>query len=178
MGLTHSCILMLAAVILIYLCPIFQVSDVSESKLAVEGHSVVVDQQFASVPTASAQYEPVSKDGTTNSIETNAKAALAETGATKAALPQSVLGSDSSDLRNGAKNEASMSDQKGGTRAVRIESNLRSGMQDDKSANDSKSEIQSEGATHISKAEHIFNIEPQDQGASANGEVCGVLDNV
>ena len=99
---------MLAAVILIYLCPIVQVSDVSESKLAVEGHSVVVDQQSASVPTASAQYEPVSKDGTTNSIETNAKAALAETGATKAALPQSVPGSDSSDLRNGAQNEASM----------------------------------------------------------------------
>ena len=159
----------------------------------------------------------MSKDGTTNSIGTSANAAV---GATKAALPQHVPGSDSDsaqildgdidsrigaqnkasdqkgvtqdsktdvdlkskiqaagengDSQNGAQNEASMGDQKGETRTDII---LWGGMQDDKSANDSKTEMQSEGVTHISKAEHISCLEPQlknDQGASANGEVCGV----
>ena len=52
-------------------------------------------------------------------------------------------------------NEASMGDQKGETRTDMIQIDLRGGMQDDKSANDSKTEMQSEGVTHISKAEHI-----------------------
>ena len=188
------------------------------SEIAVEG----VDQQSASVP---AQYEPV--NGTTNSIGTSANAAAAEIGATEAALPQHVPGSDSDsrnvaqipdgdidsrigaqnnasdqkrvtqdsktdvdlkskiqaagengDSQNGAQNEASMGDQKGETQTNMIQIDLRGGMQDDKSANNSKTEMQSEGVTHISKAEHISCLEPQlknDQGASANGEVCGVF---
>ena len=202
-------VLMLAAVILIHICALyFQVNDVPLSEIAVEGHIVVVDQQSASVPTASAQYEPVSKDGTTNSIGTSANA---EIGATKAALPQHVPGGDidsrigaqnkasdqkgvtqdsktdvdlkskiqaageNGDSQNGAQNEASMGDQKGETRTDMIQIDLRGGMQDAKSANDSKTEMQSEG---VSKAEHISYLEPQlknDQGASANGEVCGVF---
>ena len=72
-----------------------------------------------------------------------------------------------------------MDDQKGETQTDMIKNNLRIGMQDGKSANDSKTEMQSEGVTRISKAEHISCLEPQlknDQSASANGEVCGVLD--
>eukprot|EP00731_Ephydatia_muelleri_P024237 Em0016g508a len=120
----------------------FEVSDVSESKIAVEGHSVVVDQQSASVPTASAQYaqyEPVSKDGTTNSIGTSANAAVAEIGATKAALPQHVPGSDS-DSRNGAQipdgdidsrigAQSKASDQKGVTQDSKTDVDLKSRIQ-------------------------------------------------
>ena len=54
----------------------------------------------------------MSKDGTTNSIGTSANAAVAEIGATKAALPQHVPGSDI-DSRIGVHNKAS--DQKGVT---------------------------------------------------------------
>ena len=83
------------------------------------------------------------------------------------------------ELENGAQNEASMDDQKGGTQADKTENDLRNGMQYGKSATDSKNEIRNEGVTHISKAEHISSLEPNlknDRGTGASEKVCSMLD--
>ena len=133
----------------------FQDSGASESKLAEKGHL-----QSSCAHTASAQDEPLPNDGATNTgtVETSAAAAVAETGATKAALPQYAPGSDGYS-RMAVQSEASMDNQIGRMQTDRIE-------------NDSRSE-------HISKAELISSLEPTltiDQGTTGtSGEVCSVL---
>ena len=145
-----------------------------------------------------------------DTIGTSAAAAVAETGTTIAASPQHALGSDddgakneasnqkggtqhggsdvdlmsgiqavnNGGLRNGAQNEACIANQEGGMQTYRIESDQRNAIQN---ATDSKSEIQNEVVTHISKAEHISSLEPQskiDQDTGKSEKVHSVLDAI